>query len=215
MVGQMLARGTPWFVTIPPAIAVALVASMAIGWVPTDPWTLSALVILLALSVLGLNFFRDPEREVSGDLVAPAHGRVLDVSEDGEKVQVSTFMGPFDVHVVRAPLGGRVASLEREGRGHERADSPEAKHNVRLEVSFEDSGKGHRVVMVSGWFARRNVPYVRVGDVVGRGDRIGLIRFGSRVDVVLPARTFRIDVAPGQRVRAAESPLGVMLDEGN
>jgi phosphatidylserine decarboxylase len=211
----MLARGTPWFIAVPPAAAIALASVLALRLASIDPWMVGILVILVVLSVLGLNFFRDPDREVANGLVAPAHGRVLEVNEEGDRVRVSTFMGLFDVHVVRAPLGGRVASLKRGGRGFDRADAPGAASNVRVELSFEESGEGHEVVMVSGWFARRIVPYVNVGDVMGRGDRIGLVRFGSRVDVVLPANAFRIEVAPGQRLRAAESSMGVRIDEGH
>ncbi len=211
----MLARGTPWFISVPPAAAIALASAMALGLVTVDPWTVGVLVLLVVLSALGLNFFKDPDRQVANGLVAPAHGRVLDVREEGDRVRVSTFMGLFDVHVVRAPLGGRVTSLTRGGKGFKRAYVPGAARNVRVELSFEEGGEGHEVFMVSGWFARRIVPYVSVGDVIGRGDRIGLIRFGSRVDVVLPAKVYRIEVAPGQRLRAAESSMGVRIDEGH
>lgn len=210
-----MARGTPWFITIPPALlaltAVAMVAGpLAVAW-----WSILAVALLLMLSFLGIYFFRDPERQVGEGLVAPAHGRVLGVDEEGDRVRVSTFMGPMDVHVVRAPLEGRVVSMERGGSGFHRADTTEAGHNVQLAIDLHGGPEDFTVVMVSGWFARRIVPHIAPGDTVERGSRIGLIRFGSRVDVLVPKDEYRITVGPGTRVRAGSSSLGVRLDADN
>ena len=131
---------------------------------------------------------------------------------EGERVRISTFMGPFDVHVVRAPMDGRVVGVQRGGGGFARADTPSAAHNVKMELAFEGPQVAFDVVMLSGWFARRIVPYVAVGDQVRRGSRIGLIRFGSRVDVVVPRGVFDILVAPGTKVMAGATSLGGMTD---
>ncbi len=210
----MLARGTPAFVAIPPALLAIVLVAIVAGWAPAVWWTGSLVVLLALASGLGIGFFRDPERSPGDGLLAPAHGRVLGVESEEGQTRVSTFMGPFDVHVVRAPLDGRVVSLERGGRGFHRADTPSARHNVGLELGFEGE-EPFSVVMLSGWFARRIVPYVGVGDRVDRGSRIGLIRFGSRVDVLVPEDAFRIIVAPGHRVRAGSSALGVRSDAGD
>jgi len=210
----MLAKGTPWFILIPLALAPVLALAMASGWVPLAWWSAALLGLLVAIAAFGLFFFRDPERPTGEGLVAPVHGRVLAVAVEAGWTRVSTFMGPFDVHVVRAPLDGTVRAMARAGAGFRRADSALAGHNVQLDLELDGGGgegsAPHRVVMVSGWFARRIVPYVTVGDRVVRGSRIGLIRFGSRVDVLVPTDGFRITAAPGQRVRGGESTLGVV-----
>jgi len=213
----MLARGMPWFIIIPPAVTLAVVATIVVSPVPVG-WGAWALVVALAVaSAFGLLFFRDPERTCGEGLLAPAHGRVMAVEDvdDGDAwTRVSIFMGPLDVHVVRAPLDGRVADMERAGSGFARADAPGADHNVRLTLTMDPKrlGEHHRVVLVSGWFARRIVPYVAVGDKVARGARIALIRFGSRVDVLVPRGMYAISVRRGQRVRAGETSLGVRAD---
>ena len=219
----MLAKGTPWFILIPPALALLLALAMAAGWAPVAWWWAALLGLLAAATAFGAFFFRDPERSTGEGLVAPVHGRVLAVTAEGGWTRVSTFMGPFDVHVVRAPLEGTVRAMARGGAGFRRADSAVAGHNVQLDLELDGaggtggagnaSGEGSgpfRVVMVSGWFARRIVPYVAVGDRVARGSRMGLIRFGSRVDVLVPTDGFRITASPGQRVRGGESSLGVV-----
>lgn len=207
-----MARGTPWFVAIPPVLLVLLTLSIWSGLLALAWWWALLQSVLAILTVLSLVFFRDPERSTGEGLVAPAHGRVLAVEEEGDMVRVSTFMGPFDVHVVRAPLEGRVTSARRGGRGFQKAYRPEAGHNVQLELGFSDGTEPFTVVLVSGWFARRIVPYVAEGDRAERGSRIGLIRFGSRVDVLVPRGRFRIVVVPGARVRAGSSSLGVPAD---
>ena len=212
----MLAKGTPWFIYVPPSLALVLALAMAAGWTPAAWWRVALLALLAAASAFGLSFFRDPERRTGEGLVAPVHGRVLGVTEEGGWTRVSTFMGPFDVHVVRAPLDGTVKAMTRGGASFRRADSAGAGHNVQLDLELDDAGGAggadgsHRVVMVSGWFARRIVPYVAVGDRVARGSRIGLIRFGSRVDVLVPRDGSRITATPGQRVRGGETSLGVV-----
>jgi len=221
----MLAKGTPWFIYVPPALALVLALAMVARWTPAAWWWVALLALLAVASAFGLSFFRDPGRRTGEGLVAPVHGRVLAVTEEGGWTRVSTFMGPLDVHVVRAPLDGTVRAMTRGGSGFRRADSAGAGHNVHLDLELEGAGGAggadgtagadgtggsHRVVMVSGWFARRIVPYVAVGDRVARGSRIGLIRFGSRVDVLVPRDGFRITVAPGQRVWGGESSLGVV-----
>jgi len=210
-----LARGTPWFIAIPPVLLAVTAIAMLAGQLPVTWWSLIGVALLIGLSFVGIHFFRDPERAVGQGLVAPAHGRILGVDEEGDLVRVSTFMGPMDVHVIRAPLKGKVVSMERGGSGFHRADTSEAGHNVQLTIDLVGEREDFTVVMVSGWFARRIVPQIAPGDTVERGSRIGLIRFGSRVDVLVPKDEYRITVVPGTKVRAGSSSLGVRLDADN
>lgn len=165
-------------------------------------------------------FFRDPERTVPLDpglALAPADGRVsivdnaippaeLDLGEE-PRLRVSIFMSVFDVHVNRAPLSGRVArTVYRPGRFLNAEDPAASLENERNGIVLDSDGREIAVVQIAGLIARRIVPFVREGSAVGQGERIGLIRFGSRVDVYLPEGA-RPLVAEGQRAVAGETPI--------
>jgi phosphatidylserine decarboxylase len=205
----MLARGTPWFIFMLPVIIVVLWYTFYLMDQGTEWYALIVVVLLASITFLAIYFFRDPERTTGEGLVAPAHGRVLGVDDENGRTRVSTFMSPFNVHVIRAPLDGTVVSLERSGSGFHKAYSPDADHNVQVELVFDGGEVPFTVVMISGWLARRIVPYISVGDTVTRGSRIGLIRFGSRVDVLVPKGAFTFAVQEGNLVSAGSTSLGV------
>jgi len=173
--------------------------------------------LFLALAVFVAAFFRNPERMVPGDedtVVAPADGRVIEVAEieetDGRKaVRVGIFLSIFNVHVNRAPLSGRVVAIERGGDAFLAAYDPEAgRRNVRCDMLLETAGGVRvRVSQITGLIARRIVCHPVVGEVLRRGDRYGLIRFGSRTDVVLPIDS-EVWVVPGQKVRGGSTAVG-------
>jgi len=205
----MLARGTPLFIYVfPVLIAIILVPwwleGASLAW-----YLMVGFAILFILTFIVFYFFRDPDRPTGKGLVAPAHGRVLGLDENSGRTRVSTFMSPFDVHVIRAPLDGKVVLMERHGSGFRKAYEPEAGHNVQLEIGFQGRDTTFTVVMITGWLARRIVPYISPGDVVSKGSRIGLIRFGSRVDVMVPKGVFAFNVEKGNRVKAGSTSLGV------
>jgi phosphatidylserine decarboxylase len=212
-VRSVLAKGTPGFIFVFPVICIVFVYIWYTTEFSLSLFMLVALAVLLAilisLTFLVIFFFRDPERTPGDGLLAPAHGRVLGVRDEDGRTRVSTFMSPFDVHVIRAPLDGKVVSLERSGSGFHKAYEPEAGHNVQVEIDFDGGGTPFTVVMISGYLARRIVPYISPGDDVTRGSRIGLIRFGSRVDVLVPKGMFTFGVQEGSRVKAGSSSLGV------
>ena len=153
-------------------------------------------------------FFRDPERSpVAGVVLAPADGVVTEVAPRADgRVRVATYMGLTNVHVNRAPLDGVVLRQEHTAGGHRPAFTKDSPRNERLRWTFGAAEGEVELVQIAGVLARRIVPYVRVGDTVAQGQRLGLIRFGSRVDVVLPAG-IEPAVAPGDRVRAGQSRL--------
>jgi len=169
---------------------------------------------LLGLGVFCASFFRDPNRvipEEPGLVVAPADGRVIEVGEveltDGGKgLRIGIFLSVFNVHVNRAPIAGRVVGLERAGDAYLAAFNRDAeRRNVRLAMKLETpSGVPVWVVQISGLIARRIVCHAREGESLARGDRYGLIRFGSRTDVILPT-TSRTRVEAGDRVRGGET----------
>jgi len=158
-------------------------------------WT-TAGSCLLGLTVFVACFFRNPPREVAGgenSIVAPADGRVIDVAEiegaDGNKwLRIGIFLSVLNVHVNRCPLAGRVVAKDWGGRAFLAAFNPRAEsENVRCALTLETAaGVRFQVVQITGLIARRIVCHPQVGDWVRRGDRYGLIRFGSRTDVLLP-----------------------------
>jgi len=185
---------------------------------------------LLALSAGVFAFFRDPERVVpqsEGAIVSPADGLVTLIAEveppeelqiddgsgiaglpSGPVTRVSIFMSVFDVHINRAPIGGVVRRLVYLPGRFLNADLDKAsEENERQHIMIERAD-GVRIgfTQIAGLVARRIVPFVKVGDTLGVGQRVGLIRFGSRVDVYLPAGTDS-KVLLGQRVIAGETVL--------
>lgn len=188
-----LARGTsPWFYVAWAALALALALALAVS-----PWWWALVVPLLALALVMLNFFRDPERPGSAPgILAPADGVVqsIDEWEDG-RTRVATFMNPFNVHVNRAPLDGRVVSVEHVPGGFVPAFNKESERNERVVWRFETEVGELELQQIAGTVARRIVPYLAAGAKVTKGERIGIIRLGSRVDVYLPA-----GIAPAVRV---------------
>jgi phosphatidylserine decarboxylase len=170
--------------------------------------------VLIFLGVFVLFFFRDPERTPPPDpqaILSPGDGRVMEVVEEALNGQagrrISIFLSIFDVHVNRSPVAGRITAIEyRTGkfyaamRGRASAENEQNAFHVsseRGDVIFKQ---------IAGWVARRIVCWKSVGDSVTRGERVGMIRFGSRMDIWLPDRV-EIVVRPGQHVAGGTSIL--------
>lgn len=154
-------------------------------------------------------FFRDPERRPGDALVlAPADGVIASVDRVANgRWAIATFMRPHDVHVNRAPCDGVVRALTHHAGGYRPAFSKASESNERMSWSIQTPHGELELSQIAGLAARRIVAYRRVGDRVAKGERIGMIRFGSRVSVVMPAG---IDpsVTVGDRVRAGVTALG-------
>jgi phosphatidylserine decarboxylase len=160
----------------------------------------------LAAGLGALWFHRDPPRSPPpSGIVAPADGRVSVIREEGDRVRVGVFMNVTDVHVNRAPTSATVQSVEHTPGKHLPAFTKESDRNERVTI---DCGE-YELTLIAGAVARRIHPYVESGDELDRGDRIGHISFGSRVDVLLPPEYDIEDVrvASNQRVRAGETVL--------
>ena len=197
------------------------------AWIPAGVLASAGLAWgALPLALLGgffLFFFRDPEREPPVDpgiVVAPADGRVLvagppeapDVPE-GAWRQLSIFLSPVDVHVNRAPIAGVVTHVEHRPGRFLAAYRPEAgAQNERTEVWFEQGGQRVVCRQIVGVLARRIVCRAAVGDTVRAGDRFGIMKFGSRIDLFVPGTT-RLEVAVGQRVRGGETVMATLALE--
>ena len=173
-------------------------------------------LLFLLLTLFVLNFFRDPNRVLPSDpaaIVSPADGRVVQIADEtyaGSRVRrVSIFMSPIDVHVNRSPVAGTVTDVAYHPGKFRVASQQRASTENEQNVFTVASAAGPVVVkQIAGLVARRIVFWKRVGDELGRGERVGLIKFGSRVDVLLdPALELR--VTTGDRVRAGCSVLAL------
>ena len=177
----------------------------------------AAATILLLLLVFMLNFFRDPERatpEGEGLFISPADGKVVRAEQTDDGVRVDIFMNVFDVHVNRAPMAGRIAHMQyTRGSFVNAAHDHAGEHNERNRFEMRtDAGPVIAFTQIAGLVARRIVAYSAVGDHVTSGQRIGMIRFGSRVNCELPAG-FTLRVKTGDKVSAGLTVLAE-LDKG-
>ena len=179
-------------------------------------------VPLWVLAAFCLYFFRDPERAIPEGPVAvsPADGKVVAVQAEGPALErVSIFLNIFDVHVNRAPIAGSIASVQYcEGRFHVASREACSNENEQNVVTVEGEGPvdGSRVVFkqIAGLIARRIVFRKHPGDHVAAGERVGLIKFGSRVDELFGPE-WEIAVRPGQRVSAGSSVIARRRSQGS
>jgi phosphatidylserine decarboxylase len=194
-------------------IGAALALALILGAWGSRP----GFILALALAGFVAAFFRDPERRIpaeKGAILSPADGRVLLVEpqtpgENDTGTKISIFMSVFNCHVNRLPAAGTIRDIRyRRGRffaaHQERASGQNEQNALRLEG---EGGAEIKVVQIAGLIARRIVCWVRVGDRLAAGTRFGLIQFGSRVDLYLPAGA-RLTVRRGDRVKAGLSVMG-------
>ena len=194
-----------------------IAAAVLVGWLTRPAWAI--LPCLLALFLLW--FFRDPERTIPQDrgaVVSPGDGKVTDVSAvtvgNDKLTRLSIFLNVFNVHVNRSPIAGVIRNVRyQRGQYLNAMNKASADLNEQNIVTVE--GDGQRVVFkqIAGLLARRIVFYPKVGDRLERGQRVGLIKFGSRVDVLLEASA-QIHVKIGDHVKGGASVLAYLQPQG-
>jgi phosphatidylserine decarboxylase len=175
----------------------------------------------LVLTLFVLNFFRDPNRKIPTDLcaiVSPADGRVVEVREElyeGRPVRrVSIFMSPLDVHVNRAPIAGTIGEISYKKGSFQMASNVGASVENEQNVFTISGSQGVVIVkQIAGLLARRIVFWKKKGDLLSRGERVGLIKFGSRADVLMDLKV-ELRVKVGDYVRAGSSVLAMTPAEG-
>jgi phosphatidylserine decarboxylase len=190
-----------------------LAAAALIGWLTSPLWALPALL----LAGFFLWFFRDPDRlvpDAAGLLVSPGDGKVTDISpvmSNGiARLRISIFLSVFDVHVNRSPLGGVIREVQyQRGKFLNAMNAASAEQNEQNVVTVEGEGQTVVFKQIAGLLARRIVFTKKVGDRVERGERIGLIKFGSRVDVLLDPSA-ALEVKVGDRVKGGSSVLAYL-----
>ena len=188
--------------------ALALSAGGAAVWYFSRP---AFGIPLFLLAAFCLYFFRDPERVIPGGAVAvsPADGKVVAIrTDDATSARISIFLNIFDVHVNRAPIAGAIADVRySKGKFHVASREECSQENEQNIVTLRGDGTCVVFKQIAGLIARRIVFHKRPGDVVAKGERVGLIKFGSRVDVLFGPE-WEIAVQPGMRVAAGSSILG-------
>jgi phosphatidylserine decarboxylase len=193
-----------------------LVAAALIGWLTSALWALPALL----LAAFFFWFFRDPERAIPGEasaLVSPADGKITDVSSvmsnGASRIRISIFLNVFDVHVNRSPISGIIRGVQyQRGKFVNAMNAASAEQNEQNVVTVEGDGQTVVFKQIAGLLARRIVFNKKIGDRVERGERVGLIKFGSRVDVLLDASA-ALEAKVGDRVKGGSSVLAYLNAE--
>jgi phosphatidylserine decarboxylase len=200
--------------------------AFGLGVVAVILWLLTNVTLLVAipvvLAVFFLWFFRDPHRKIPsepGQIVSPADGVVTEAewieTVTGSRLRLSIFLNVFDVHVNRSPVSGTVKIVEHRKGQFMNAMNPESVlNNEQTLVVIDGGGYDVGFKQIAGLLARRIVCNVKPGDRVERGQRVGLIKFGSRVDVLMPAEA-NLKVKMGARVKGGSTVLAVLPQPGD
>lgn len=202
----------------------SLAAAVLIGWLTSPAWA----ILPLAFGAFFLNFFRDPDRTVPdtpGAIVAPADGKVTDIVTveyaGAPHTRLSIFLNVFDVHVNRSPVEGTITDIEyRKGQFKNAMGAECAECNEQNIVTMTWQGRTLVYKQIAGLLARRIVFSKKVGDRIARGERIGMMKFGSRMDVIFDPEA-KVNVKVGDRVIGGEtilaisSPLAATSDRSN
>ena len=190
----------------------SLVAAGLLAWLAAPVWA----IIPLVFGAFCAWFFRDPDRQVpseAGAIVSPGDGRVTDIMavevEGRGRTRISIFLSVFDVHVNRSPMGGVIRDVQyRKGQFKNAMGAASAEGNEQNIVTVDDGAQTVVFKQIAGLIARRIIFTKRVGDTVARGERIGLIKFGSRCDVIFDAAA-SVQVKIGQHVSGGSSILAL------
>jgi len=200
----MLAKGsTPWIF----AVLIFTTISGAGAYLTKNPYLEFIAYIGVISVVFLLRFFRDPERNVKmckKCMIAPADGKVIDIR--GRTVCI--FMNFQNVHVNRIPLAGTIRNIEHKKGGYIPAFCKDSDRNERNKIIIDTEHGEVSVTQIAGTITRRIVTYVNEGDMIQQGQRIGMIRFGSRVDVTIPG-VFEISCIKGDKVYAGETVIAM------
>ena len=205
------------YTTIGVVLIICLVLATISFFIHSMPVRIILSALIISLLIFTLNFFRDPERNTpSGKdiVISPADGTVLFVKEvmeekfiKGKAKQISIFMSPLNVHVNRIPISGKVEYLQyHKGEYLVAYDDKASENNERNEIGITGAVGKVLYTQIAGFVARRIVSELSLGDSVIAGKRFGMIKFGSRVDVIVP-ETFTTSLQKGDKVFAGETIL--------
>jgi phosphatidylserine decarboxylase len=196
----MLAKGSLIWILIPLTLAlISIILFMPLA------------VLYILITLFFIVFFRDPDRAKKDGIVAPADGKITEIIKKDGFVKIVTVMNIHNVHVNRAPIDGNVKDIEHHNGNHIPAFNKDSENNERLITTLDTKIGEVKIIQIAGAFARRIEPYINKGDNIISGQRIGIIRFGSRVDLYLPENKVKIVVNQGITVKASESQIAVEI----
>jgi len=215
---MMIARGgLSWVVTVLILMIVAFLTSfLTSGYVRWVALFFSG--VLFLLWCLLLIFFRDPERMIGSGVIAVADGKIREITqgrdpEVGDCTKISTFMNIHNVHVNRMPLEGTIEMVTHHPGRHLPAFQKESENNERVVLLIHTKIGPMKVIQIAGTIARRIVPYVTKGDHLNKGEKLGLIRLGSRVDIYLPTKKIKtLSIQVHDNVRAGVDTIAEIND---
>jgi phosphatidylserine decarboxylase len=204
----MFARKTiPWVVI--PLLSATL--SLVLAIILTSWLVLSFAIAMFILTGLFVIFFRDPERRIGDGIVAPADGKIIDLGALSERVlKIAIFMNLWNVHVNRAPLDCEIKKIIRLAGGHKPAYKKTAVGNEKVLLELATELGTVKLVQVAGSLARKIYLYVKEGQKLKKGERFGLIKFGSRVELYLPSEKIVLKVKLGNKVLAGKTTLALV-----
>ena len=201
-----------------------IIASAALGWLLALLGFTTLSIITLILTVCLLFFFRDPERNITTDqdaVISPADGKVISIENIKETeflnkncVKISIFLSVLDCHVNRFPVSAKVlATKYKPGKFNLAYDAEGSEENEKLSTFVQmDSGVKLLFSQVAGFLARRIVSYAAVGDYFSQGERFGIIKFGSRMDLYLPEKSI-LEIDIGDKVKAGETIIAWLIEK--
>lgn len=200
----MIAKGTRhWVIT--PLILSILIFVISINYSYLILYLLSFIFIIIFF--VFLIFFRDPHREIRKGITAPADGIVKRIEKKENSIMFSTFMRMHDVHVNRCPIDGKVVGLKHILGKHIPAYKENYESNEKVIIDLETRIGKVKVIQIAGIFARRIVPYVKEGEKIKKGQKLGIVRFGSRVDLYLPSNDIRLKINGSERIFAGVTQI--------
>jgi len=205
------------YTTIGVVAVIAFILVSLSFFTQSNPLKIILILVAAVILLLTLNFFRDPERKTpaqNGIIVTPADGKVIVIKQNitnsfvGENCnQISIFMSPLNVHVNRIPISGKVEHLKyHEGKFIAAFEDKASENNERMETGIVSYGDKILFTQIAGFLARRIVNDLKIGDSVSIGERFGMIKFGSRVDVFVPGK-WKPVVQLNDNVHAGETIL--------
>lgn len=204
------AKGSYLWILTPIVILIIVIFSIIIfQFYNTASLFLS--ILFFIITILFIIFFRDPNRIIGNGIVSPADGYIRDIyklrdNDIGECKVVSIFMNIHNVHVNRMPIDGKIIEITHLPGSHIPAFKKESDRNERVITHIDTSIGIVKIIQIAGTLARRIVSYIKKNDIIKKGEKIGLIRFGSRVDLYLPdKKNIKYKVKKGDNIKAGES----------
>lgn len=214
-----IARGSkPWILASLIVGLFFLILTLIFSWSIPKFISLFFTVVVFLKTIVLIIFFRDPDRDIGKGIVACADGRIREISnlkcdDVGDCIKISTFMNIYNVHVNRLPLDGTVKNIVHKSGIHLPAFKKESEKNERIITTIDTNIGTIKIIQIAGTLARRIVPYIKKVDKLKKGERIGIIKFGSRVDVYLPAKNIKnINVKVGDMAKAGETTIAEIND---